>query len=306
MLVRYSILRLTGLQGSVLNVSVLNVSVQVGWHLFDQTLQAAASPEGSESLLVTEPFTWAANRANTVITMSDQIPVWLKPTPGKTLTSVLRLQVAAEQRKIRRQNKALSKGKAKAKAKTGPRIASVRRAPGLAARWRVSFVARQAVRRYFQPGQAPEGVVQPSILVVYGGHCRLENISPDGRWLQSEEFWVGSKHVVRQQGEAVPGQVMKSWRKLRRSQPQLFADGQIRIWSQPSAVVDSVIYRWQLELDRQEAPQAINLVDHFAAAWTDDSLHAAALLQRHQTGVPASCTGLCQVIRVEGFKGLRV
>ena len=84
---------------------------------------------------------------------------------------------------------------------------------------------------------------------------------------------------------------MKSWRKLRASQPELFADGAVRIWSQPAAVVDSVLYRWQLELEKAEASQALNLVDFFAAAWTPDSLHAAALLQRAQIGV-AGCTGL--------------
>ena len=56
---------------------------------------------------------------------------------------------------------------------------------------------------------------------------------------------------------------MKSWRKLRASQPELFADGAVG------------------------ASQALNLVDFFAAAWTPDSLHAAALLQRAQIGVAA-------------------
>jgi hypothetical protein len=48
-------------------------------------------------------------------------------------------------------------------------------------RWRVSFIARQAVTGWFaedpskpwseQP--APAGLVLPSILVVFGQHCRL-------------------------------------------------------------------------------------------------------------------------------------
>ncbi|CAE7903126.1 unnamed protein product [Symbiodinium microadriaticum] len=88
---------------------------------------------------------------------------------------------------------------------------------------------------------------------------------------------------------------MRSWRKLRATQPELFADGSIRVWSQPAAVVDTVIYRWQLESEAEEHRQAVQLVDMFAAAWIEDSMHAAALLQRAQTGIAAGCTGLTQV-----------
>ena len=259
---------------------------------------------------VLEPHQFAANRAQTAITLSDQIPVWLKPTPGKVLTSLLRLKIASEQKKVRREARLAGSGKgqsAKAKAKArrtkakaGPRVASAARAPGLAARWRVSLVARQRILKYFQPQREPQGLVSSSILVVYGQHCRLENISQKGCWLRDEEFYVKDRHVVRRAGDRVPGQIMKSWRKLRANQPELFADDAVRIWSQPAAVVDSVIYRWQLELEAEEAPQAINLVDYFAAAWTPDSLHAAALLQRAQVGVAAGCTGLSQVTDI-GF-----
>ena len=91
------------------------------------------------------------------------------------------------------------------------------------------------------------------------------------------------------------GSLMRSWRKLRATQPELFADGSIRVWSQPAAVVDTVIYRWQLESEAEEHRQAVQLVDMFAAAWIEDSMHAAALLQRAQTGIAAGCTGLTQV-----------
>ena len=131
--------------------------------------------------------------------MSDQIPVWLKPTPGKVLTSLLRLKTAAEQSRVRQEARMVrnadKKGKsAKDKAKArqrqtkvgqAPRLAYAARSPGLAARWRVSLVARQRILHYFQPNREPAGVVSPSILVVYGQHCRLENISQTGTWLRN-------------------------------------------------------------------------------------------------------------------------
>ena len=107
--------------------------------------------------------------------MSDQIPVWLKPTPGKVLTSLLRLKTAAEQSRVRQEARMVrnadKKGKsAKDKAKArqrqtkvgqAPRLAYAARSPGLAARWRVSLVARQRILHYFQPNREPAGVVSP-------------------------------------------------------------------------------------------------------------------------------------------------
>ncbi|CAE7232296.1 unnamed protein product [Symbiodinium sp. CCMP2592] len=206
-------------------------------------------------LPVASPEQWTTKRAETAITMSDQVPAWLKPTPGKALTSVVRLKLASEQSK--------------------------------------------AVQNFFAPDRQPVGVVMPTILVTYGKHCRLENISQEGTWIKSECFQVGSQTVRRRAGQRVPGQVMRTWRKLRQTQPHLF-DGSVRVWCQPAAVVDSVIYRWQLELESEEHSQAVQLVDMFGGAWTTESMHAAALLQRAQTGIAAGCTGLTQVTDI-GF-----
>lgn len=276
--------------------------LETAWRLWDVLLQQAASPKPDPHLPVTDVEDWARHREETAITMSDQIPAWLKPSPGKVVTSVLRLKLAREQQKLRaaaRKAASTPKAKAKAKAKArqtaGARLRSATRAPGVAARWRVSFVARQAVRHYFKEDRQPLGVVMPSILVVYGKHCRLENISQKGTWVKSEKFQLGSKTVRRHKGKPVPGSLMRTWRKLRASQPELFADGSIKVWSQPAAVVDSVIYRWQLESEAEEHRQAVQLVDMFAAAWTVESMHAAALLRRAQTGIAAGCTGLTQV-----------
>ena len=85
-------------------------------------------------MAVAEPHEFAANRAQTEITMSDQIPVWLKPTPGKVLTSLLRLKTAAEQSRVRQEARMVrnadKKGKsAKDKAKARQRQTKVGQAP---------------------------------------------------------------------------------------------------------------------------------------------------------------------------------
>ncbi|CAE6938002.1 unnamed protein product [Symbiodinium sp. CCMP2592] len=75
--------------------------LESSWRLWDMLLEQAASPTPQPDLPVASPEQWAPQRAETAITMSDQVPAWLKPTPGKVLTSVVRLKLAREQSKIR-------------------------------------------------------------------------------------------------------------------------------------------------------------------------------------------------------------
>ena len=70
--------------------------LDTAWQLFDLLLSQAASPEPPDSLPVADPCDWAANRSQTAITMSD----WLKPRPGRALTSVFRPKLAGEQSKV--------------------------------------------------------------------------------------------------------------------------------------------------------------------------------------------------------------
>ena len=136
--------------------------LETAWRLFDQLVSQAASPEVCEALPVADPYEWAVHRSQTAITMSDQA----QAQPWASLDQCVEAQGTTKQRKIRRDNrqrrqaakaKAKVKGRPKAKAKAGPRVASARREHGVAARWRVSLVARQAVTNYFQPDREPQG-----------------------------------------------------------------------------------------------------------------------------------------------------
>lgn len=265
--------------------------VVFGWRFFDQALADIAS-QNSEQISVKDPHDFVVHANETAIVMSDQIPVWLKVEPGKLLTSRVRLELALEQRKHRRQTEAEEAAAAEA---AFPRITTIRKSAGKPPRWRVSFIARQAVERYFDASSDPIGRILPSILLVPGTHGRLENISPDGTYIEDESFHTGGQLVERKAGDKA-GQHMLSWRKARDARPELFC--QLHIWSQPAATADSVIVRWQQELESKEYRQSVNLVDHFAAAWTEEALHTAWILQRLQVGVPAGCTSLVQVTDV--------
>ncbi|CAJ1333259.1 unnamed protein product, partial [Effrenium voratum] len=228
--------------------------VRTAWRLYDQNLYAAAQPDVQPELPVHDRESWVTHRRETGLTFSDQIPVWLLPPPSKLLTSVRRLQTAAEQRKVRHEQR-----KNKEPVTVEPQTKTARESPGKPPGWR--SVATLPQRRRLAD-------TYPTILVVFGSHARLENIGLNGRWIETEEFVVGEKVIRREAGEKVGGRLMCTWRKLRQERPELLHPDELRVWSQPSAMMDSVTYRWQADLERQEFRQAVDCIDQFAGAWS--------------------------------------
>ena len=121
-----------------------------------------------------------------------------------------------------------------------------------------------------QPDTSPwifiSGEIDSSILVVAGAHARLENISADGKWIQTEVFHLGGKEITHEAGQSV-GNVMQSWRKLRQEAPELFAA--LRVWQSPNALVDSVIYSWQQAEESARFENLLRLVDSLSTHWSD-------------------------------------
>ena len=144
--------------------------VVFGWRFFDQALADIASQD-PDRISVKDPKAFINRASETAIIMSDQIPVWLKVDPGKLLTSRLRLKLASEQRKVRRANKKKRLSEADALAAAQPKVTTVRKSSGKPPRWRISFVARQVVERFFDADSDPVGRILPSILLVPGTQC---------------------------------------------------------------------------------------------------------------------------------------
>ena len=59
--------------------------MESGWKFWDYILQTISQGDPKDlALFVAQPERFALNKAETVISMSDQIPVWLKPDSAKT------------------------------------------------------------------------------------------------------------------------------------------------------------------------------------------------------------------------------
>ena len=136
------------------------------------------------------------------------------------------------------------------------------------------------------------GKILPSILLAQGARCRLENLTDDGYWKEDETVIVNGETVFRKAGDLAPGNPMAGWRRLRKEHPELFAN--IRVWQQPAAMMDSIIWRWQLDLEASEYRQAIRVTDCCGSVWTSDSKQAAFLLQQANAPVAPGCTTLQQ------------
>jgi hypothetical protein len=136
--------------------------VERGWAHWDTLLWltgCADSPELKD--WVGQPERWIFNRENTVISMSDQIPVWLKPDAGKVLThkAVGRARrIASNHRKSRRD---VAKGAEQDEeaAEAQPRTLTIAAGNPANSRSRFTFVARQLIHKYYKEGVQPEGLL---------------------------------------------------------------------------------------------------------------------------------------------------
>jgi hypothetical protein len=291
------------------------------WHVWDKTCQvlATADPEELESW-VANPDEFREHRLQTEISLGGQGPAWLRLDPGKLLTSIEKLKEAKEKQTLRNKRRKSDARKAKAVAEKEALLKEVeqggqqmeelqqqirdledelqastaemrswtqsartgRVSPGEAPRWRVTIWARQGIKHWFNPAKEPVGFIKPSILVVYGVHCRCENIDfQTGTWVEDEKFEVNGVLVIRKKGEPVPANIMASWRKLRHQHPELFRKD-VLVWQQPAAVVDKVLWYWYQKLEASETRQMLRLVDTLRAGWSDEAQEVNFYFQQSQ------------------------
>ena len=110
--------------------------------------------------------------------------------------------------------------------------------------------------------------------------------------LADETFNAGGDLIVRKAGEPVPAGLMIGWRQLRLAEPELFHT--IRVWQQPCAVVDSIVWRWQTDLEATEYSRLVRVTDCLKAAWSEQSKEAAWLCNQLGVPVASGCTPLQQ------------
>ena len=221
---------------------------KLGWELSMRSFDRAIWLAGvgmAEDLKgqVALPEQFILHRTTCALVFTDQIPVWVKIGRRKMTcaehesasSSKDAMRLAGGATRGQRVSHAWSQSsqklrvvlmdhteKAAAEGMTQRRSGSS--GSGEDEKFRVTLEARQAVLHFFDPLQTPVGVHLPPLLIAYGVHCRLSNISKDRRWIADEELEVAGVMVVRKKGEKVPGGLMEGWLAARDAHPKMFAD----------------------------------------------------------------------------------
>jgi hypothetical protein len=131
------------------------------WRFFDrvQWLVVAGSQSVEQlALLMRDAASVQQHRELLTISMSDQIPVWLKPQADRVLQSRAVFQAASQDKKRRTSRQPLAAGTPQTGTKDTRQAPLVRAAGNPASgRWRVSFVARQAITGWLSDAAEPAG-----------------------------------------------------------------------------------------------------------------------------------------------------
>ena len=161
-------------------------------------------------------------------------------------------------------------------------------------KYRCTFEARHIILNYADPeAEAPTAANWRGALVVKGSvHARLHNISENSAWIEDEEYIFGGKKISRVAGKSA-GRVLKSYVDLRKEHPEWFED--LEVYSQPAAVVDSVIMKWMLEEQCKHFPCSIWCRDMLEAGQSGQTRLVQSLAQQLPSRVYGGVTCLIQV-----------
>ena len=300
------------------------VRAQLTWKSMDHAMWLGMGTD-SEQLkkYVSNVQTWRDNVQDTVIGFSDQIPLWIKKgserevyaaweTNGHTLKADLRQQLLEAftesvkakpiEEKTGQQTTASSSApmKARPKPKGRPLKTTSTGQTQLRAnretqseRYRITYEARQLLHNYYKPDEKPRGSVWKGLVLVQGAHARLDNISEDGKWIETETYKYKGKTVTHKAGAPV-GNTLKAMREARKkAHPNLFK--RVEVMSQPAAMVDGIIMKWCIESQANAMKQSVWQRDAFAAAFTLEAEKAMYAAHQIPTTIAPKLTAALQL-----------
>ncbi len=276
---------------------------QIRWQMtvqgFDNALWRAAFADAEElKHFVADVPKFQERIRATALLFSDEVPFWVKIGHRKVLFASWEVGQVANRGKTAASSVQMSQSlKQMGEEEAGRAAEKVTQTRGPAKsgeeKYRITLQARQAVLHYFDEAREPEGVILPSIIIVPGVHCRLENIDEDRCWKEDEEFWLCGELIKRKKGGEVPGNVMKSWTDCRGKHPELFKD--VLVWQQPSANSDEVLNVWLVQDMMKRFPQGVWQKDLLASAMTPTVKLAYKIGQFLISWVLGGLTPVCQL-----------
>ena len=297
---------------------------QLTFQACDRALWAmtCASTEALTSeKLVADPASVVNSRKDFVLGMSDQIPLWAKAQPKKLLFSEaelsevlpgggdsLRQELTAARTAL--ENTLGEDGPVQvlggseeqasdSKLKPGSKV---KRAHSEAAKFRITYEARQKIRGLCGDG-TPSAEVSSGLLVFSGKHCRLSNLDSEGRYISTERYRVGNSEVVHLSGDKCRS--LKWAVRLRSLYPQEFSE--IDIMQQPASNMDGVLLNWVVQAQGSEEPCSLYIRDSFAAIFSSEVQQTQQVVNQASVEILGKLTHYLQVTDTDfarSFKSL--
>ncbi len=269
---------------------------KLGWMSWDRLCYILSHGSVEElANFVANPEKFVKHREELPVVGSDAVPVYLDTATGKILVST-RVLDAANRRRI-------AKAKGIEPEELTEDVHIVAEGASRQDKDRLTWICRQVLHNVFakvskhKPAPRIKGSMLPSILLAHCNTCcRVENICPDtDTWLEDEEFWLNGTHVVRKAGDPVPEPLMRSWRELRRKEPELFQQG-VLIWGSPNAYQNEVTCAMMSKELEQHCPNGcLHQVDMFSGELTETMESLNFMRNQVKTIVPPKLTSKGQV-----------
>ena len=292
------------------------IRCKLTWQSNDRVLYIAAFGDSEElKTLVAETESWRELAPHTVLVYSDQIPFWVSLGLRKTAYARFERNSLQQARKRRRQMKKAGESyyghSTVQQAQAMPEMDEVQedRCEGQTQlrgkatdgddKLRVTFRNRLGIFKFFQEDEVPVGAVLPTVMIVHGSHARLDNIDDEGKWIETEQFYLGETLVTHTAGESARG-CLASYVALRKEKPELFKD--VIVYSAPAANETTITEVWQTQDLQKRVGQTIHQRDMYSAGLAGDSRKAHQLCQSLSTWIAGKMTPALQLTDTDASK----
>ena len=290
------------------------------WMDFDEKLYMVGSGVGLHRHVINAKE-MHENLKDVHLVFEDEVPIWISLSQDKMMIPPkFRERLAARKafrrmNKLKRRNQAINPMKNKHIRKVPvemdeDELGGITQLRGPASsgqdKLRLTFLMRQCISKYFgyEMHEAPESYQLPSVLISAGQHCRLDNITMDGKWKEDECFHVGDEQVIRTKGEKVPKNCMKIFRSIREKHPDLL-EGLV-IMQQPNAWRDEVITKWCYEDLASRCPYSIVQHDLVGHQLTNNTRKVKFMSNIVQSLIAAEMTSVLQITDIAGARSAKI
>jgi hypothetical protein len=171
-----------------------HIRCELTWQLMDQAIwRITFGTEDDLKHLVLRPKEVIKNRHSCVIIFLDQVPFRAKIAGGRQLYFRSERPLKVDKQAVQEAGEeAINQGQTQMRGQETED----------GEKYRITVELRQLILHYFDKDKDPVGIPGPTCLIVGGAHCRLSNISLDGRWIKSEKFWYDKKEQVHVAGQS--------------------------------------------------------------------------------------------------------